>query len=321
MTRWNSIITAVVCAGLCACPGEEPQSGLSVGLESTGGPSSTPTGGADPTDASGPSSGSTAGPEGSSGSTSGDGSTGTTGGMPGTSGGSTGTSGDASGGTTGGSVPMPVACEGKIWECGDGIDNDGDGAIDGGDKECTSPCDDRENSFQTELPGMAKDCKNDCYWDPESGVGNDGCEYSLECDAQNPGAQIKCGFDEVCDPKITAQCLDVCVPIIPNGCDCFGCCHIETPNGMRDIYLGSSPLCSLGNLDACESCTFQEGCQNPCEEDKCEQCFGQSEPPEGCGPATCDPGVMPCEVDQNGVHDCGEGFFCSTGCCYPIVPG
>lgn len=125
----------------------------------------------------------------------------------------------------------------------------------------------------------------------------------------------------MCEAEITDQCLDVCVPLIPNGCDCFGCCHINTPNGMIDIYLGSSPECSFSDLGACEQCTFQEGCQNPCDKDNCEVCFGEDAPMEGCGEVYCDPGVTPCTIDKNGVHNCDEGFFCSTGCCYPIVPG
>jgi len=50
------------------------------------------------------------------------------------------------------------------------------------------------------------------------------------------------------------------VPLIPNGCDCFGCCHVDTPNGLKDYYLDSSPGCALDDLGACNSCTFQEQC-------------------------------------------------------------
>jgi hypothetical protein len=49
------------------------------------------------------------------------------------------------------------------------IDNDEDGDIDLDDKECISPCDDNENSFQTDLPGQNNDCKSDCYFDSNSG--------------------------------------------------------------------------------------------------------------------------------------------------------
>jgi hypothetical protein len=231
------------------------------------------------------------------------------------------TTGSTSEATTEGGTPIPVPCQGKFYECGDGIDNDGDGAIDGGDKECTSPCDDSESSLQTNLPGQNKDCKNDCYWDADSGVGNDKCEFDLQCDPLNPGGAIGCGFKAECEPKVPQQCIDVCSPLIPNGCDCFGCCHVETPNGTVDIFLGSGPDCSLSNLDACGKCTFQDSCNNLCEPEKCELCFGEDELPPGCEEAGCDEGDLPCMVDKEGLSNCPEGFFCLTGCCQPITPG
>lgn len=333
----------VVCASLTACPADdkplvdpaEVTTGINVttpGSSSTG--EDSPTGGDMTTLVT------TTGPQGGTGEiTASTSSTATTAPDPSTvgdsnTGGSTGgsTSGNTSGETTIGETtigettsgdtgvaPKPVACDGKIWACGDGIDNDGDGKIDNADFECISPCDDDESSFQTNLPGMAEDCKNDCYWDADSGAGQDKCEYNLQCDAQNPGGQIGCGFVKECPAQTPAQCIDVCVPLIPNGCDCFGCCHVDTPNGIKDYYLDSSGDCALDNLGACNSCTFQEQCANPCE--GCEVCFGEKAPPQGCDPGDggqCEDGVKTCTM---GGDECGEFEFCQTGCCKPIVPG
>src|SRR5690606_20384519 len=55
------------------------------------------------------------------------------------------TSEPSTGGPDGMCVPLP--CEGKIYACGDCIDNDGDGKVDQADPECISPCDDREDTF------------------------------------------------------------------------------------------------------------------------------------------------------------------------------
>ena len=99
---------------------------------------------------------------------------------------------------------MQQLCVGKLYNCGDGEDNDGDGAIDLG-----------------------------------------------------------------------PQCVPACGPVTPNGCDCFGCCHVQTGDGTIDIYLGSGPDCRLDNLAGCSPCTFHEACDNPCEPEKCELCFGQ----------------------------------------------
>lgn len=223
----------------------------------------------------------------------------------------------------GGGVTVPVECGGMIYECGDAVDNDGDGKLDGGDPECTSPCDDSEQSFQTDLPGQNMDCLADCYWDGDSGQGNDHCVWSLKCDPENPGVDIMCEYDpdkKDCDTMQPATCLEVCAGITPNGCDCFGCCSVDTPDGAVQIYLGGNPECSLQNLGACGSCTFQPGCNNTCKPEECELCFGQDELPEGCDVASCDDKV-PCKVDKFGNSDCAEGFFCSTGCCQPIEPG
>jgi hypothetical protein len=77
---------------------------------------------------------------------------------------------------------------------------------------------------------------------------------------------IGCEFKEECPPDVPDVCLEVCSDLTPNGCDCFGCCHVETPNGNVDIFLGSNPECSLANIEACGQCTFQADCNNTCDE-------------------------------------------------------
>ena len=112
------------------------------------------------------------------------------------------------------------------------------------------------------------------------------------------------------------DCLDFCVPLVPNGCDCFGCCEIAGEH----YYLDASPDCSLDNLGACNHCTFFPECNNPCDPDSCELCFGQdpSELPEECGgEPSCPPQFDPCLTDT----DCVEGLFCQTGCCVPVNIG
>ena len=41
------------------------------------------------------------------------------------------------------------ACNGTVYACGDGEDDDGDGLVDNMDTECMGPCDDDEGSFAT----------------------------------------------------------------------------------------------------------------------------------------------------------------------------
>ncbi|HLT36307.1 MAG TPA: DUF4215 domain-containing protein [Enhygromyxa sp.] len=215
--------------------------------------------------------------------------------------------------------PMAIPCGNAIYQCGDTLDNDNDGLIDLDDPDCTTPCDDKENSLQTDLPGQNQDCKQDCYWDSNSGQGDDQCVWNLQCDPENPGDGGLCEYNpnlnpQQCDLSMPQSCLNFCVPITPNGCDCFGCCLIQG----QYIYLDSSPECSMDNLDACNNCTFFDVCNNPCDPDNCELCFGQDadDLPPHCQEPTCDFG-SPC-LEQS---DCSAGEFCQTGCCSPIVPG
>jgi hypothetical protein len=248
---------------------------------------------------------------------------------------------ESSGAPTGGETGMPVdgtgdetavatggvpsgGCGTDVLACSDGTDNDGDGLVDSDDPECTGACDDDEASFQTGIPGDNVDCKQDCFFDGNSGQGDDGCVWSLRCDPENPGEASGCEFTDGanCDNMViqTEQCIDFCSQLVPNGCDCFGCCTIETPDGDVNVYLGSGPDCSLSNLEACASCTPNEECGNPCEPDGCEVCFGTNEPAEGCGEPECPEGQQPCVSDGEGGSDCPEGWYCLTGCCTDFMP-
>jgi hypothetical protein len=227
--------------------------------------------------------------------------------------GTTPTGGTASGG-----------CGTDVLACSDGMDNDGDGLIDSDDPECTGACDDDEASFQTGIPGDNMDCKQDCFFDGNSGQGDDGCNWNLRCDPENPGEGIGCEYTggNNCEqqPVQTPECIDFCASLTPNGCDCFGCCQVSTPDGDVYVYLGSGPDCSLTNLDACNSCTQSDDCGNPCESDGCEVCFGETEPEEGCGEPDCPEDQIPCTSDGEGGSDCPEGLYCLTGCCIDFTP-
>lgn len=231
-------------------------------------------------------------------------------------------SGGASSSSGGGSpIPTPtemVDCAGRIYACGDLIDNDGDGLIDLQDPECTGPCDDDEGSFATGIPGDNVDCRQDCFFDGNSGQ-SERCEWDLACDPNNPGEELGCAYRpgnedlQRCQNQAPQECIDFCAPLTPPGCDCFGCCTVDTPNGPIDIFLNGSDECSLDNLDACKTCTSKVGeCGNECDPEDCELCFGETELPEGCSETTCDFG-NPCHE----LDDCAEEEYCFLGCCYP----
>ena len=109
---------------------------------------------------------------------------------------------------------VQIECEGSILACGDCIDNDDDGLVDLADPECVSPCDDLEDTFATGLPGDNMDaCNQDCFFDGNSGSGDDKCSWDLACDPANPGGD-KCPYDPdaKCPEMQDEECLMYKVP-------------------------------------------------------------------------------------------------------------
>ncbi len=169
---------------------------------------------------------------------------------------------------TGWSVPEELMlCGDRPCECANGVDDDGDGAADGFDLECIGPLDDDEGSFATGIPGDNSDPKwQDCFFDGDSGAGNDGCRYPTEC-LTGELAQD--------DPQctLTQQCIEYCMARTPSGCDCFGCCTIQKDDGTTVNVLISAD-CTEDDLDACQTCIPSDDCSNECGE--CELCPGKT---------------------------------------------
>jgi hypothetical protein len=232
-----------------------------------------------------------------------------------------------------------TTCQGKVYQCGDCLDNDSDCAIDSADTECLGPCDNTENSLYGGIPGQNNaPCKMDCYFDADTGAGNDDCYWSHKCDPYEvspayPPEGSQCsysananipGYPGTCasaDMTQSAQCLSYCGPLTPNGCDCFGCCAI--PGAPTTVWLGSenpagTGSCNLGTLNdptKCKPCTQVPACLNTCL--TCEICVGKPTLPPGCFSQTCPPGVAACGLPMQPA--CPAGFTCITGCCqtYP----
>lgn len=275
---------------------------------------------------------------GSGGTTGATGSTGTTG--------TTGTGGDESididmpgqGGKNGSSTDAGVdgntftgdGCVNGNTACTNCIDDDGDGLIDAFDPECSGPLDDDESTFATGIPGDNVDSCQDCFFDGDSGHGNDHCQYATEClyGMEPTGG----GASDCFNCNVSDQCVDFCRPYTPNGCDCFGCCDVYDDDGQKHTVL-LSPTCSTDKLDdpdACTECVPSTDCYNDCK--PCEVCIGKPKPAEECDSGAggapgasgaggaggdgvpvpeCEAGHTPCTEDM----PCPETQFCLTGCC------
>jgi hypothetical protein len=277
-----------------------------------------------------------------------------------TGGGNTG-GGNTGGGNTGGMPPLQIAeCQGHVYACGDCLDNDGDCKIDSADDHCLGPCDNTEASFYGGIAGQNNSpCKQDCYFDQDTGAGNDDCFWSHKCDPlevppdyppegsqceNNPNANIP-GYNGTCDTAYTDQsatCDVFCGPLTPNGCDCFGCCDLPAGSGAY-VFLGSvgvdeSTVCTIADINnpaVCHPCDPVAACLNECGE--CEVCIGKPEPDPSAtrakvavapaataraaarAAASAPTGIQPCGLP--GQDPCAFGEYCITGCCIPEPAG
>jgi hypothetical protein len=208
-------------------------------------------------------------------------------------------------------------CGKRACACDDGLDNDGDGLIDGLDPECTGSFDDDEASFGIGKSNKQTKCR-DCFWDDNAGSGDDGCRYPEAClSGLTPEGNGNCS-----SCTVSQMCKDSCGARAPNGCDCFGCCEVADPRGEH-VFVELSEGCALAQLDdlqACPRCVQNTACGNPCG--RCELCLGKrpSDLPADCAPShtgappyTCDEGQAVCVTSQ----DCAGTSYCQLGCCLP----
>jgi hypothetical protein len=225
-------------------------------------------------------------------------------------------------------------CNNAVLQCGDCFDNDGDGLLDSEDPDCLGPCDNSEADWRPWESGSGVACPEDCYFDWDYDWVNDQCFWSYVCDPlaippdYPPKGNQGCGYDPdaalaTCAELIveqSAMCLTTCGPLLPNGCDCFGCCAV--PQAPSPIWLGldAEIPCSLARASdakVCPPCTIVPSCFNPC--DTCEICLGKTSLPPECGSLQqCPPGAQRCGLPDQPC--CPENTYCITGCCQPVPP-
>ena len=261
-------------------------------------------------------------------------------------------------------VCHPTRCAGKLLACGDCLDNDMDGKIDWRDPECLGPCD------NTEGPGLESgvggttgtQCGVDCYFDYGNGSGDNQCWWDHRCDPLEPELP-KCQYDtkivgtKKCPAEQAAVCAERCLPMTPNGCDCFGCCTFPVlekagPGGnpgyvwigaMDDKNVSTCTLKSLTDTKKCPPCTPVPNCFKPCGH--CQLCLGKTTLPPDCfppppkkdagttphdgsttphdsstpppPPPQCPGGEQPCGLSGQSI--CPTGTYCITGCCIKVT--
>ncbi len=235
--------------------------------------------------------------------------------------------------------PFSGECTPGGPQCSNCIDDDGDGKVDGLDVECSGSLDNDESSFSTGIPGDNKDAVNqDCFFDGNSGAGNDGCNIHVCCLlGATSKATCPIGANQYnpasCPPPIgtgvlSAKCIATCGKLAPPGCDCFGCCTEcipgTNPAQCFDIAINpaTSPGCNDTNISdpaVCKRCMKNTMCGNgTCGGTSCVLCPGQdpSTLPSSCtGGQTCPTGTTTCSSGQT----CAMGTYCANGCCIGVI--
>ncbi|MET0339768.1 MAG: hypothetical protein ABW252_02155 [Polyangiales bacterium] len=220
-----------------------------------------------------------------------------------------------------------VLCGTSVCRCSNGVDEDADGLIDADDPECVSPWDDDEATFGTGISGDNRDdaCQ-DCFFDGNSGSGNDGCRIPSSCLTLG-NASSGSGSCNTC--AASTQCQNFCEAYTPNGCDCFGCCAVQLgSNVVRNVLLGTGCNIDGNDVSNCTSCVPSTTCVNTCG--RCELCPGKTlaDLPADCagtgGSADAGTPVPSCEEGTPcgaGLPPCSDGAACTYGCCVfvPVI--
>jgi len=240
-------------------------------------------------------------------------------------------------------------------QCSDCADNDGDTRIDGFDPECSGPLDRLEDSFATGIPGDNIDATmQDCFFDGNSGAGNDGCNQHVCCLLQASNKQQchllapdadenKYDIAECYQPfgtvAVPTKCQMNCGKLTSPGCDCFGCCTICDAGGCRSVIVNPSvsPACTDMNIsdpgpDGMDPDTNGDGMGDGTGDEPCKRCAQTDCGMTSCGGATCilcpgqDPSSLPTScngmtacpmgyVECDSAGNCPVGSYCSSGCC------
>ena len=220
-----------------------------------------------------------------------------------------------------------------LARCSNGIDDDDDGLIDGADPECVSPGDPSEERFWSgHYADNIDPAWQDCFFDGNSGSGDDGCRVHTCCSLGASGGE-DCPMDGSFDPardcfEQAEQCTSFCQRLTPAGCDCFGCCTVCEPGSSdcTDVLVNPdvAPDCvadAAGDETRCPPCIKHEECAAPpCDLASCVLCRGQSadDLPEACGGVNECPGSTACASGAP-CEDCSPDGYCSTGCCVAAV--
>jgi hypothetical protein len=227
-----------------------------------------------------------------------------------------------------------AACQGHTYLCGDRIDNDNDGLTDMNDPDCLGPCSNTETNFHNCIPGGGSQaCQADCYFDANSGSGDDTCVWDHRCDPLETAEGQECPYEcgncdlstqsveqciQACNTRPSglsgsntcasvyadqpATCDAFCGPITPNGCDCFGCCDVLGDGDYR--FVGSTSNDNRGDCDAA-TCTLDAAIAK--DDTACKKCTPVASCLNTCDKEACECCLAGCDLPDSCFPTTGTG--------------
>ena len=165
------------------------------------------------------------------------------------------------------------------------------GKVDYNDPECVGPLDNDESSFATGIPGDNIDaCKQDCFFDGNSGMGDDGCDWQLKCDPRTNNAALPVRRAPTrsrtrpsvrCPRRSRASASTAAASWCRTAAIASAAARSRAPrrpSGWRRTCTAAD----FGDPTKCPPCTQVTQCIVPCE--RCEVCIGKPTIPADCNP-------------------------------------
>ena len=158
-------------------------------------------------------------------------------------------------------------------QCSDGLDNDGDGKIDYADPECVGPLDNDEGTFATGIPGDNSDaCKQDCFFDGNSGMGDDHCLWQLKCDPAITSGEcaVRSGVRDVARDRVfggVVAVADSASTTAASWCRTAATASAAAASPARPRPIRLAPTCTAADFNdpvKCPRCTQVTQCMVPC---------------------------------------------------------
>jgi hypothetical protein len=171
--------------------------------------------------------------------------------------------------------------------------------------DCVASCGDGLCTHTETFDTCSLDCDELC--------GNGACE--LGHPACNLSDRSTCLVGSLGKYEPVTGCANMCVPFVPTGCDCWGCCTFCVDNVCANIS-AATPFSNYWNYDSSKAATKSYACNESTFDDpsKCMRCEQATESARDCAidcAAVCGDGY--CTHSEQASNPAG-GNYCASDC-------